>query len=180
MLIFHSLLPIIDIDFMYSYPIMLGCDLYLIKLIRDLDLKNNLINLGFGDEMDDNYKEIENYIQKYKVGGLIFFQGTAEKQAELTNRYQALSKNKLWIGFDGEWGLAMRLKNTINYPRQIMLGAIENEQTIYNIITSKTTVHVDEIYLQSGLSSSTVAACILNLELQNIITGLPGKIYKIN
>ncbi len=73
-------------------------------------------------------------------------------------------------------------KQTSKPPKQkeLFVELNENEQTIYNIITSKTTVHVDEIYLQSGLSSSTVAACILNLELQNIITGLPGKIYKIN
>jgi beta-N-acetylhexosaminidase len=88
---------------------------------------------AYSNKDETHYVEIENYIKKYKIGGLIFFQGTAEKQAELTNRYQALSNTKLWIGFDGEWGLAMRLKNTVNYPRQMMLGAIENENTIYEM-----------------------------------------------
>lgn len=88
---------------------------------------------AYSNKDEVHYKEIENYIEKYKIGGLIFFQGTVPKQAELTNRYQALSKTKLWIGFDGEWGLAMRLKNTINYPRQMMLGAIEDENTLYEM-----------------------------------------------
>lgn len=37
-------------------------------------------------------------------------QGTPDKQIELLNRYQAASKVPLMVGFDGEWGLSMRLK----------------------------------------------------------------------
>ena len=43
----------------------------------------------------------------------------------------------------------------------------------------KETVHIDEINLRSGLSNSAIAAAILNLELQNVINSLPGKIYKL-
>jgi DNA processing protein len=64
--------------------------------------------------------------------------------------------------------------------KELFINLNENEQIIYNIISQKNNVQVDEIYLQSGLSSSIVAACILNLELQNIIIGLPGKVYKIS
>jgi beta-glucosidase-like glycosyl hydrolase/CubicO group peptidase (beta-lactamase class C family) len=77
--------------------------------------------------------QIENFIRQYKLGGLIFMQGTPEKQVELINRYQKISKLPLMIGFDGEWGLAMRLQNTINYPRQLLLGAIQNDLLIYEM-----------------------------------------------
>jgi DNA processing protein len=40
-------------------------------------------------------------------------------------------------------------------------------------------VHIDEIYLKSGLSSSSVAAAILNLEMMAFITALPGKMYQV-
>jgi DNA processing protein len=40
-------------------------------------------------------------------------------------------------------------------------------------------VHIDEINLRSGLSSSAAAAAILNLELQNVVASLPGKMYKL-
>ena len=43
----------------------------------------------------------------------------------------------------------------------------------------KETVHVDEINIRSNLSSSSIATAILNLELQNVIMSLPGKMYKI-
>jgi beta-glucosidase-like glycosyl hydrolase/CubicO group peptidase (beta-lactamase class C family) len=88
---------------------------------------------AYSNKDEVSYKAIEKYINEYKVGGLIFFQGTAQKQAELTNRYQAQSKIPLWIGFDGEWGLGMRLDNTISYPRQLTLGAIDRPELIYDM-----------------------------------------------
>ena len=59
---------------------------------------------------------INKMIRKYHIGGLIFMQGTPERQVELTNVYQSKSKIPLLIGFDGEWGLDMRLKNSFRYP----------------------------------------------------------------
>lgn len=88
---------------------------------------------AYSNKDEASYKTIDKYINDYKVGGLIFFQGTPQKQAELTNRYQAQSKIPLWIGFDGEWGLGMRLDNTISYPRQLTLGAIDNPELIYDM-----------------------------------------------
>ena len=75
-------------------------------------------------------KFIESEIKKHHIGGLIFMQGTPEKQAELNNRYQKKSKVPLLIGFDGEWGLDMRLKKTFRYPWNMTLGAIQNNQLI--------------------------------------------------
>ncbi|MFN7116617.1 MAG: glycoside hydrolase family 3 N-terminal domain-containing protein, partial [Saprospiraceae bacterium] len=68
------------------------------------------------------------------VGGVCFFQGTPEKQVELVNRYQALSPIPLMVSIDGEWGLGMRMKeSTISFPRQLTLGAIQNNKLIYDM-----------------------------------------------
>ncbi len=75
-------------------------------------------------------KYIADMIQKYHVGNLIFMQGTPEKQAVLNNKYQELSKVPLMIGFDGEWGLDMRLKNTFRYPWNMTLGAVRDNSLI--------------------------------------------------
>ena len=88
---------------------------------------------AYSNKDESSYKTVDKYIKEYKVGGLIFFQGTPQKQAELTYRYQAVSKLPLWIGFDGEWGLGMRLDSTISYPRQLTLGAIDNTDLIYEM-----------------------------------------------
>jgi len=77
-----------------------------------------------------HYNAIENLIEKYHIGGLIFMQGTALKQAQLTNKYQSISKTPLLIGLDAEWGLNMRLKNTFRFPWNMTLGAIRDNQLI--------------------------------------------------
>ncbi len=65
------------------------------------------------------------------LAGIVFFQGTAEKQAELTNYYQKISKVPLLISMDAEWGLGMRLQNIEKFPYQMTLGAITNDSLIY-------------------------------------------------
>jgi beta-glucosidase-like glycosyl hydrolase/CubicO group peptidase (beta-lactamase class C family) len=73
---------------------------------------------------------ITEMISKYHVGNLIFMQGTPRKQAALSNKYQDTAKVPLLIGFDGEWGLDMRLKNTYRFPWNMTLGAIRNDSLI--------------------------------------------------
>ncbi|MBV9964020.1 MAG: DNA-protecting protein DprA [Parafilimonas sp.] len=63
--------------------------------------------------------------------------------------------------------------------RELFIELSEDEKTIISILKEKETTHIDEINIRSNLSSSSIAAAILNLELQNVIAGLPGKMYKI-
>lgn len=76
---------------------------------------------------------VEKLIAKYKIGGLIFFQGGPVRQAKLTNRYQYSSKTQLFIGIDAEWGLSMRLDSTYRYPWNMTLGAIQDMNLIKKI-----------------------------------------------
>ncbi len=75
--------------------------------------------------------EITDLVRKYKIGGLIFFQGDPLKQAILTNFYQSQSKVPLLIAMDGEWGLGMRLNNIMKFPYKMSLGAIADDSLIY-------------------------------------------------
>ena len=77
-----------------------------------------------------NEKVVVEMLEKYHAGSLIFMQGTPQKQAELTNRYQALSKVPLLIALDAEWGLDMRLKNAFRYPWNMTLGAVRDNSLI--------------------------------------------------
>lgn len=73
---------------------------------------------------------IENTIKKYEIGGLIFMQGTAQGHAILINKYQSISKVPILISTDAEWGLDMRLKNTVGFPYNMALGAIRDDRLI--------------------------------------------------
>ncbi|GAB3798082.1 glycoside hydrolase family 3 N-terminal domain-containing protein [Spirosoma humi] len=87
----------------------------------------------FSNRHDNHYQYIDHLIQTNHIGGLIFFQGGPYRQAVLTNRYQAESKVPLLIGIDGEWGLGMRLDSTMDFPKQMSLGAIRNNDLIYRM-----------------------------------------------
>jgi len=83
-----------------------------------------------------NQKEEDyiNYLVKdLKIGGLIFMQGGPERHARLINRYQASADIPLLIAMDAEWGPSMRLDSTVLYPRQMMLGAIQDNQLMYDV-----------------------------------------------
>ena len=83
----------------------------------------------------EHQREVEKLIREEHVGGLLFFQGSPERQALLTNHYQELSgKVPLMIAMDAEWGLGMRLKeNAISFPKQLTLGSIEERDLIYEM-----------------------------------------------
>lgn len=70
-------------------------------------------------------------IKEYKIGGLLFSGGQVAAQISLTNYAQSLSQIPLLITFDGEWGLAMRLKETPTFPRNRVLGAIQDDKLLY-------------------------------------------------
>lgn len=78
-----------------------------------------------------NRKNIQSAIEDFKVGGLLFSGGLLENQVNLTNWAQELSEIPLLMTFDGEWGLAMRLKGMISFPKNRVLGCIQDNQLLY-------------------------------------------------
>ncbi len=77
---------------------------------------------------------VANVIEKEQLGGLVLFQGGPVGHAQVINRYQKVSKVPLLVSLDGEWGLGMRMPDsTVSYPYQMTLGAIQNENLIYQM-----------------------------------------------
>jgi beta-N-acetylhexosaminidase len=88
---------------------------------------------AYSNKDKSHEEEIEKIVKDYNIGGLCFFQGSPTRQAWLTNLYQKKAKTPLLIAMDAEWGLAMRLDSTVQYPRQMMLGSLQNEKLIYDM-----------------------------------------------
>lgn len=82
---------------------------------------------------DANEDALEETLRKYHAGGLIFFQGTPEKQALLTNRYQRAASVPLMIGMDAEGGVGWRLSGCIEYPANALLGAVREDGLVYRV-----------------------------------------------
>lgn len=82
-------------------------------------------------DTQQNRKNIRDAIKEYKIGGLLFSGGEWVKQVNLTNYAQEIADIPLFITFDGEWGLAMRLKGTPSFPRNRVLGCITDPELLY-------------------------------------------------
>lgn len=70
-------------------------------------------------------------------------------------------------------------KEKVKKQKELFIEMTPDEKTIVTLLQQKETLHIDELNLQSGLSSSAVAAAILNMELQGVIASMPGKMYKL-
>lgn len=70
-------------------------------------------------------------------------------------------------------------KATPKKQRELFIELSADEQTILALVQREQAVHIDEINAGSGMSSSAVAAAILNLELQGVVQGMPGKMYRV-
>jgi DNA processing protein len=71
-------------------------------------------------------------------------------------------------------------KTKSKIQKELFIELSSDEKTIIDILKEKETVHIDEINIKSGLSSSAVAAAILNLEFQSVVSSMPGKMYKLS
>ncbi|OQP63499.1 DNA processing protein DprA [Niastella vici] len=71
------------------------------------------------------------------------------------------------------------VQKNIQPQKELFINLNPEEKTIVDILNEKQPVHIDELNLRCGLSTSSIAAAILNLELQNIVQALPGKMYQL-
>lgn len=109
-------------------------------------------------------QEIDHYIIKYHVGGIAYV-GPSEsvKQVALSNHYQKISKYPILIAQDLEWGLSMRLKDGMRFPKNMTLGAIKDNDLIYQM--------GKEIGLQAkfiGVHMNLSPVLDVNIEPENI------------
>ncbi|MDC3338138.1 serine hydrolase [Flavobacteriales bacterium] len=107
------------------------------SVIRKMSLEEKIGQLfmvaAYSNRDEQHRKEITNLIEKHHIGGLIFFQGGPARQIDLTNFYQSKSKVPLMIGIDAEWGLKMRLDSTFKFPKQMTLGAMQEDTLVYHM-----------------------------------------------
>lgn len=82
-------------------------------------------------DTEPNRRNIRNAVKEYKVGGLLFSGGQLSTQVVLTNFAQEMAETPLLMTFDGEWGLAMRLKGTPSFPKNRVLGCIQDNELLY-------------------------------------------------
>jgi len=82
----------------------------------------------------NNREYIEDLVKNYHVGGVLLkYNWDLEDQIETVKTLQKLAKTPLFIAQDCEWGVAMRLKNTVALPKNMALGAIHNVNKLFHV-----------------------------------------------
>ena len=77
------------------------------------------------------------------------------------------------------WDEQKSQKQNRKVQKELFIELSNEEKIIVDILKEKDASHIDEINIRSGLSSGSVAAAILNLELQNVVLSQPGKRYSL-
>ena len=71
-------------------------------------------------------------VQKYNIGGVCLFQGGPVMQGTIINNLQRMAQTPLLVSIDAEWGVGMRLFDSVQaLPHQMMLGAVQDSKIIY-------------------------------------------------
>ncbi|PRZ22864.1 glycoside hydrolase family 3 protein [Flavobacterium granuli] len=97
----------------------------------------------FINDTEENIQATERLIKEHNIGGLTFFHSRAsaatnyetkkkivfnddsyQRLKDLIARYQKCATTPLLMSIDAEWGLAMRVEKTPQYPYAITLGAL--------------------------------------------------------
>ena len=68
----------------------------------------------------------------------------------------------------------------VKKQRELFIELTPDEKIITDILAQQETIQIDQLYLKSGLSSSAVANALLMLEMQGVITMMPGKVFKLS
>ncbi len=74
------------------------------------------------------------------------------------------------------WSKAGRQKAV---QKQLFINLSPEEQKVVDALNGKDSVHADELFYNTGLANSQLAATLLQLEMQGVIKSLPGKLYRM-
>ncbi|MDX2196259.1 MAG: glycoside hydrolase family 3 N-terminal domain-containing protein [Cytophagales bacterium] len=118
---------------MYSKRAILWADSLFATFTKKQKIGQLFMVAAYSNKDTMHIKYLDTLVTSHHIGGLIFFQGGPKRQIAITNRLQNLSKTKLLIGIDAEWGLNMRLDSTMYFPRQMTLAAGADEKEVYEM-----------------------------------------------
>ncbi len=102
-------------------------------LTPDERITQLMIVEGYSNQGRKYEKDLLMLVKRYKVGGIIFFQGGPIRQARLTNKLQAASKVPLMLSMDAESGVGMRLDSCVQWPLPMLLGAARVDSFAYKM-----------------------------------------------
>lgn len=93
-------------------------------------------------------------------------------KAKMIDSAEDVLKEMNWV--NNESGGGGKVKQ-----RQLALNLSETELAIYNLLNDKIEMAIDEIADVTQMNSGTLAATLLEMEMNSLLVSLPGKRYKL-
>ncbi|MFZ2286592.1 MAG: glycoside hydrolase family 3 N-terminal domain-containing protein [Bacteroidales bacterium] len=110
------------------------------SLLRTLTVREMIAQLfwvpAWASEKGDNFRQVEELVAKHGIGGVIFFEGSRDRQIDYTEQIKRITKIPLIIAQDAEWGTGMRLMEIEDFPYQMTMGALQDDSLIYRMGTA--------------------------------------------
>ena len=119
--------------------------------------------------LSENTKHVEDMIRMVEdshLGGVVFSTGHPYLQTTILNQLQSKAKIPLLATLDGEWGVGMRMDSVMDFPWNLTLGAIQDNQLIYEIGK-----RIGEQHLRMGLQMNYAPVLDVNINPLNPIIG---------
>ena len=125
-----------------------------------------LFNLRANQPNKDFDTNIDEYIERYNIGGVTFFRTDASKLLEQANEWQSMAQTPMMIAIDGEWGIGMRINDGLSYPYQMTLGAITD-----NSLITEMGCQIAEQCVRLGINVNFAPTVDVNNEPNNPVIG---------
>ncbi len=142
---------------------------------------------AFINDSEEEIRRLETLIKNFHIGGLTFFHSRAsaatnfegkkkivrnensfQRLKELIDHYQSIAPTPLLISIDAEWGLAMRVENTPQYPYAITLGALPGNQ---NELVFQTGKQIGNDLANIGIHMNLAPVADINMNPDNPVIG---------
>ncbi|MBQ0735601.1 glycoside hydrolase family 3 protein [Aquimarina celericrescens] len=142
---------------------------------------------AFINDSQEEIQRLETLIKKFHIGGLTFFHSRAsaatnfegkkkitrnenslQRLKELIEHYQSIAPTPLLMSIDAEWGLAMRVENTPQYPYALTLGALPDHQ---NELIFQTGKQIGNDLANIGIHINLAPVADINMNTDNPVIG---------
>ncbi|MFC2083927.1 glycoside hydrolase family 3 N-terminal domain-containing protein [Bacteroidota bacterium] len=119
-----------NIDFNYLFPLTENDLNWVNETFSKMSLRDKCSQLIISyapikdtSKDSEEYKRLIKLVEKFKVGGLILFDGNIRNHVKLINKFQYLSDIPLLISSDFERGAGTRIEEAVEFPHNMALGA---------------------------------------------------------
>ncbi len=116
--------------YLEKYPVV---DSLLTAMSLDEKIAQMLMMPVYPQQGETDFNKVKQWIDQYKIGGIIYFKSHPTVIKQWNKLFQKDLSLPLLSAIDGEWGVSMRVDSAVVFPKQMTLGAVQNDSLIFEM-----------------------------------------------